>query len=91
MGQTPPSFAQLTATQRESANTPEERESNAEVNSYPELVDITASTGIQFEHLPSPEQELIVESMSGCMALIDTNREGWDKAEVFGGTGRWRR
>ncbi len=83
MGQTPPSLAQLTATQRESANTPAARESNGEVNSYKELVDITASTGIQFEHLPGPEQEFIVESMSGCVALIDTNRDGWDKAEVF--------
>jgi hypothetical protein len=77
MGQAPPSLAQPTATQRESANTPAERESNGEVSSYPELVDITASTGIQFEHLSSPEQKFIVESMSGGVALIDTNRDGW--------------
>src|ERR1700761_2920734 len=28
---------------------------------YPELVDITASTGIHFEHHSSPEQKFIVE------------------------------
>src|SRR6516162_2470998 len=44
---------------------------------YPELVDITASTGITFEHLSSPEQKYIVESMSGGVALIDFDRDGW--------------
>jgi enediyne biosynthesis protein E4 len=43
----------------------------------PELVDITASTGIHFEHLSSPEQRFIVESMSGGVALIDYDRDGW--------------
>jgi enediyne biosynthesis protein E4 len=45
--------------------------------SYPELVDITASTGIRFKHLSSPEQKYIVESMSGGVALIDYDRDGW--------------
>ena len=44
---------------------------------YPQLVDITASTGITFEHLSSPEQKYIVESMSGGIALIDFDRDGW--------------
>ncbi len=44
---------------------------------YPQLVDITASTGITFEHLSSPEQKYIVESMSGGVALIDFDRDGW--------------
>jgi enediyne biosynthesis protein E4 len=44
---------------------------------YPELVDITASTGIHFEHLSSPEQKYIVESMSGGVALIDYDHDGW--------------
>jgi hypothetical protein len=44
---------------------------------YPQLVDITASTGITFEHLSSPEQRYIVESMSGGVALIDYDRDGW--------------
>jgi enediyne biosynthesis protein E4 len=44
---------------------------------YPQLVDITASTRITFEHLSSPEQKYIVESMSGGVALIDYDRDGW--------------
>ena len=44
---------------------------------YPELVDITAATGIHFNHLSSPEQKFIVESMSGGVALIDYDRDGW--------------
>jgi enediyne biosynthesis protein E4 len=43
----------------------------------PKLVDITASTGIRFEHLSSPEQKYIVESMSGGVALIDYDGDGW--------------
>ena len=45
-------------------------------NGYPELVDITASTGIHFDHISSPEQKFIVESMSGGVALIDYDRDG---------------
>lgn len=44
---------------------------------FPQLVDITASTGIKFEHLSSPEQRYIVESMSGGVALIDYDRDGY--------------
>src|ERR1700733_5258397 len=43
----------------------------------PQLVDITASTGIRFEHLSSPEQKYIVESMGGGVALIDFDGDGW--------------
>jgi enediyne biosynthesis protein E4 len=43
----------------------------------PQLVDITASTGIRFEHLSSPEQKYIVESMGGGVALIDYDGDGW--------------
>jgi hypothetical protein len=43
----------------------------------PQLVDITASTGVRFDHLSSPEQKYIVESMSGGVALIDYDRDGW--------------
>lgn len=77
VAQTPPSPVQPTVTQQESANVPAEKAPSGEVSSYPELVDITAATGIQFEHLSSPEQKYIVESMSGGVALIDTNRDGW--------------
>jgi enediyne biosynthesis protein E4 len=44
---------------------------------YPQLADITASTGIHFDHLSSPEQKYIVESMSGGVALIDYDRDGY--------------
>jgi len=43
----------------------------------PQLVEITGSTGIKFDHLSSPEQKYIVESMSGGVALIDYDRDGW--------------
>jgi hypothetical protein len=43
----------------------------------PQLVDITPSTNIHFDHLSSPEKKYIVESMSGGVALIDYDRDGW--------------
>ncbi|HZQ54520.1 MAG TPA: CRTAC1 family protein [Bryobacteraceae bacterium] len=43
----------------------------------PQLVDITGSTGIHFKHLASPDKKYIVESMSGGVALIDYDRDGW--------------
>ncbi len=43
----------------------------------PQLVDITNSTRIHFEHLSSPEQRYIMESMSAGVALIDYDRDGW--------------
>jgi hypothetical protein len=43
----------------------------------PELADITASTKITFQHLSSPEERYIVESMSGGVALIDYDRDGY--------------
>src|SRR5207248_5466205 len=43
----------------------------------PKLEDITASTGIHFEHLSSPEHRYIVESMSGGVALFDYVGDGW--------------
>lgn len=39
--------------------------------------DITASTGIHFVHDSSPEAKYIMESMSGGLALIDYDRDGW--------------
>ncbi len=46
-------------------------------STMPQLVDITKSTGIHFSHLSSPEAKYVVESMSGGVALIDYNRDGW--------------
>ncbi len=41
------------------------------------LEDITASTGIHFEHHSAPDAKYIIESMSGGVALIDYDRDGW--------------
>ena len=46
----------------------------------PQLVDVTVSTGIKFDHLSSPANKYIVESMSGGVALIDYDRDGWPDA-----------
>ncbi len=43
----------------------------------PQLVDITASTGIHFDHLSTPEQRYIVEAMGGGVALIDYDGDGY--------------
>lgn len=43
----------------------------------PHLVDVTAAAGIHFTHLSAPEKKYIVESMSGGVALIDYDRDGW--------------
>jgi hypothetical protein len=63
-----------TAGGREAANPSSQR---SQAGRYPQLVDITASTGIRFEHLASPEQRYIVESMGGGVALIDYDSDGW--------------
>jgi len=43
---------------------------------FPQLEDITDSTGIKFEHLSSSDKKYIVESMAGGVALIDYDRDG---------------
>jgi hypothetical protein len=47
-----------------------------EANDLPQLVDITDSTGIKFEHVSSSDKKYIVESMGGGVALIDYDRDG---------------
>jgi hypothetical protein len=73
LGQTPPS----TIGQKVPPTEPTTKTAVKENEKYPELVDITDSTGIQFEHLSSSDQKYIVESMSGGVALIDYDRDGW--------------
>ena len=54
-----------------------EKAASGTIPNYPKLVDITASTEIHFEHQSSPETKFIAESMSGGVALIDYDRDGW--------------
>jgi len=54
-----------------------ERAATGPLENYPQLVDITDSTGIQFDHKSSPEAKFIAESMSGGVALIDYDGDGW--------------
>jgi enediyne biosynthesis protein E4 len=42
-----------------------------------QLLDITAHTGIHFNHMSTPEARYIVESMSGGVALIDYDQDGY--------------
>jgi len=62
---------------KERAKAEEEKKTTGQLANYPQLVDITASTGIHFEHVSSPEARYIPESMSGGVALIDYDRDGW--------------
>ena len=43
----------------------------------PQLVDVTAKTGVRFVHTSAPEKKYIVESMSGGILLVDYDRDGW--------------
>jgi hypothetical protein len=43
----------------------------------PQLVDVTAKTGVRFVHTSAPEKKYIVESMSGGVLLVDYDRDGW--------------
>jgi enediyne biosynthesis protein E4 len=76
-GQTPHAVEGSQTTPQARAKAPEVEQASGSSRSYPELVDITTATGIRFEHFSSPEQKFIVESMSGGVALIDYDRDGW--------------
>ena len=43
----------------------------------PQFEDITAKTGIAFQHTADPSKKYIVESMSGGVILFDYDRDGW--------------
>jgi hypothetical protein len=43
----------------------------------PQLEDVTAKTGITFQHTADPSKKYIVESMSGGVILFDYDRDGW--------------
>ncbi len=54
-----------------------ERAATGPLEDYPQLVDITSSTGIHFDHKSDPQAKFIAESMSGGAALIDYDGDGW--------------
>ena len=70
----------LPAAERQKAEA--ERKATGPLPDYPQLVDITAITGINFDHLSSPEAKFIAESMSGGVALIDYDRR-WLARHLF--------
>jgi len=61
----------------ERAKAEAEQKLTTPVPDYPQLVDITALTGIHFDHKSSPEGKFIAESMSGGVALIDYDGDGY--------------
>jgi hypothetical protein len=61
----------------QSAGSAKQASSSTAHSEIPQLVDITRSTKIKFDHLSSPAKKYIVESMSGGVALIDYDRDGW--------------
>lgn len=63
--------------QAERKKAEEERMARGPLPNYPQLVDITNLTGIHFDHLSSPEARYIAESMSGGVALIDYDGDGF--------------
>lgn len=64
---------------RDPASTPRVagRSHTSPQEAIPQLKDITSSTGIHFRHLASSAKKYIVESMSGGVALVDYDRDGW--------------
>jgi hypothetical protein len=41
------------------------------------LTDVTASAGIKFQKIVSPEKKYLIESMSGGVLLLDYDQDGW--------------
>ena len=42
-----------------------------------QFVDITAHSGITFQHVTSPEKKYLIESMAGGVLLLDYDGDGW--------------
>jgi hypothetical protein len=45
--------------------------------SIPQLDDVTAKSGVQFDHVANQQAKYLPESMSGGVLLIDYDRDGW--------------
>ena len=72
----PKAFAQTSNAQPTPAGRSTTQTPSASLD-IPVLADVTAKTGIHFQHLSSVEKKYIVDSMSGGVALIDYDRDGW--------------
>ena len=70
-------FAQTHPAKQLSTSTTTPVEHPSAPTAAPRLIDITASTRIHFNHLSAPDKKYIIESMSGGVALIDFDRDGW--------------
>ena len=70
-------FAELSGLNQEGVTKAADTAAGDADSDYPRLDDITATTKIQFQHVSSSDQKYIVESMSGGVAIIDYDRDGW--------------
>ena len=63
---------------QQTASSPSQKKAGAAcTGKVPQFEDITAKTGITFQHTSSPDKKFIVESMSGGVLLLDYDRDGW--------------
>jgi len=56
---------------------PIQKSNNQAEPSQIRFADVTASSGITFEHAVSPEKKYLAESMSGGVLLLDYDEDGW--------------
>ncbi|TCK71772.1 VCBS repeat protein [Acidipila rosea] len=73
-------MAQAAAAQAHSVASPPPSGARSQVckdRVIPQLVDVTAKSGITFRHLAAPDKKYIVESMSGGVIVVDYDRDGW--------------
>src|SRR5437868_570673 len=62
---------------QQAASSPAKKAGAACAGKAPQFEDITAKTGVTFQHISSPDKKFIVESMSGGVLLLDYDRDGW--------------
>ncbi|HEY0785336.1 MAG TPA: CRTAC1 family protein [Acidobacteriaceae bacterium] len=72
-----PAWAPAQAHSAAEAPPPTARTKACAAGTVPQLIDVTASSGIRFNHLAASEKKYIVESMSGGVLVIDYDRDGW--------------
>src|SRR5205085_5290596 len=62
---------------QQAVSSPPKKAGAACAGKAPQFEDITAKTGVTFQHISSPDKKFIVESMSGGVLLLDYDRDGW--------------